>query len=253
MKYFIFALLSSLALPASSAEDMWIYHTAAQSDTDFKYFQLEPEGEVHGLCIDIFRAIEGVDSAIRFIGDQEMQPLARIERGVLFGKLDIFCGLGDNPKRREYFHFLQPSIFSVNYHLAVRSDDPVVVETWDDVRKLGKKASILVNHGSGVIGRLNRLGGLYVDDGGLTTSANLGKLISGRGRFLYYRLPGLQSEISKKGVGQQVRILPTVFETQPFYLLVRKNMASERIKRLESALQQIADAGVLAQLQQKYR
>lgn len=253
MKYLTVTLLSLLAFPALSAGDIWTYRTAAQQDSAPKYFQREQGGEVVGLCVDIFRAIEEVDPAIRILGDQDMQPLARIERSVLFGKLDIFCGLGDNSQRREYYHFLQPPVFSVNYHLAVRIDDPVVIQTWDDVRKLGDKGIILVNHGSGAIARLHALGGLYVDDGGLTTSANLGKLISGRGRFLYYRIPGFQSEINRKGAEQQVRILPTVFETQPFYLLVRKNMDSERIKRLESALQQLADTGGMARIEQKYR
>jgi len=253
MKYLTVTLLSLLPFPALSAGDIWIYRTAAQQDSAPKYFQREKGGEVFGLCVDIFRAVEEVDPAIRILGDQDMQPLARIERSVLFGTLDIFCGLGDNPQRREYYHFLQPPVFSVKYHLAVRSNDPVEIKTWDDVRQLGDKGIILVNHGSGAIGRLYALGGLYVDDGGLTTSANLGKLLSGRGRFLYYRIPGFQAEINNKGVGQQVRILPTVFETQPFYLLVRKTMADEKVKRLESALQQLATAGTMARIEQKYR
>lgn len=172
---------------------------------------------------------------------------------MLHGQLDFICGVGDNPARRHQFIYLQPPVFTVRYHLAVRSDDTVEVKGWDDVRALGKEGTILINHGSGAIERLQTIGGLIIDSGGISSSANYHKLLMKRGRFVYYRSPGFEFDIRQHNLASQIRILPTVMEETPFYILFYQQTSPERLGLFANTLQQVANSGELASLVEHYR
>lgn len=235
-----------VSLAAVAAE----IRTAAQEDSAPKY--LNEGGKVVGLCIDIMRAIEGLDPGLRFSGEQNWLPLLRLEHGVRNGKLDMACGFVRNQEREGHYQIVLPRLFPVQYRLVVRAGDDPAVRSWDDVRRLGAAGVILVNSGRGPAKRLEELGGLSIDSGGRTTLSNLRKLASGRGRFYYYRTPGLTSQLRRSGVQDKLRVLPVVLESQDFYMMLGKHVPKHRVERLSDAVQALQDSGELARLLDKW-
>ena len=252
MRSWVASLLCLLAPALWAASSPEVYHTAAQPESAPKYIG-NPDGRIGGICVDLFRLMEQREPALRIQGDQAFLPLRRLEKSVLHGQLDFICGVGDNPARRHQFIYLQPPVFTVRYHLAVRSDDTVEVKGWDDVRALGKEGSILINHGSGAIERLQTIGGLIIDSGGISSSANYHKLLMKRGRFVYYRSPGFEFDIRQHNLASQIRILPTVMEETPFYILFYQQTSPERLGLFANTLLQVANSVELASLVEHYR
>lgn len=226
--------------------------TAVQRDSAPKYLVQDEQLPARGLCVDILHAIEQLDPELHMVISAKPLPLTRLERSVQTGELSLLCGVGDTLSRRQQFHFIEPPLFSVRYQMAVRRDDPVNVAHWQEVRALGKEGIILVNRGSGPVERLRSLGGLEIDDGGQTTASNLGKLLSGRGRFFYYRSPGLHDELERLKLTERVRILPAVFEHHFFYLLATRGIPPIVLTRLRLAVQQLASDGTLDSLSARY-
>jgi ABC-type amino acid transport substrate-binding protein len=240
-------ILAGLVSPSVVAAEI---RTAAQEDSEPKY--LNEGGKVVGLCIDIMRAIERLDPGLRFSGEQTWLPLMRLEHGVRNGKLDMACGFVRNREREAAFQIVLPRLFPVQYRLVVRAGDDPSVRSWDDVRKLGADGVILVNSGRGPARRLEEMGGLLIDSGGRTTANNLQKLASGRGRFFYYRTPGLTSELRRSGVKDKLRLLPVVLESQDFFMMLGKHVPQDRVERLSAAVRTLQDSGELARLLDKW-
>jgi hypothetical protein len=76
-----------------------ILKTAAQ-DSRQKYFKREGQNYITGICVDVLRAIEEIDSDLVFIGDQEFMPFKRIEFDLEEGRLDCFTGFIKNEERQ---------------------------------------------------------------------------------------------------------------------------------------------------------
>ena len=244
-------LLASIAQPAAS---ITLIRTAAQEATEPKFVTMQYEGKpvVGGLCIDIMRAIEKVAPDLKFVGDQSWEPLVRVEAGVANGTLDAACGLLRNAHRKARFNYIEPALFPVNYYLAVRVDDDVQVNNWDDVRKLGDEGIILVINGFGMIKRLNEIGGLTVDSGAMDSRSNLEKLLAGRGRFYIHRSPGIIAEIEKAGMQDKVRLLPTVIHSEKFHMVTSKALAPKTVERMRKAIAQLEKSGELKRLLEKW-
>lgn len=234
----------------SPAQAATILKTSGQQESEPKYVQ--QADRVGGICVDIFRAVERVQPTLRITGDQALIPLKRLENDVLQGKLDLFCGLGENDERKALFIYLKPAIYTVSYHLAVRVDDPIEIKNWDDVRQLGEDGRILVNFGSGAVSRLQKLGGLKVDDMAYTSGRNYRKLLAKYGRFYYYRQPGFDTDIEQNGVKGKVKILPTVMEIAPFYILFNRNISASVIEQFEAALRELEAKGELSAINQRW-
>ncbi|WP_171014157.1 ABC transporter substrate-binding protein [Chitinivorax sp. B] len=217
---------------------------AAQLESEPKY--VATGNTIGGICVDIMRAVEQSDPSLRFVGDQRWLSLGRIEAGVYSGSLDAACGMVKNATRVNRFQFPSLPIYQVRYHLVVRSHDPIEIHSWEDVRALGQQGIVLVNLGSGPIGRLEAIGGLLLDTAGNTTDTNLRKLEAGRGRFFYYRSPGLKSALAP--YSGKFRILPTVMDATPFYFFFGKHVAPEVVHRFSNALGQLEQSGVLTQI-----
>ncbi|MDN3575872.1 transporter substrate-binding domain-containing protein [Chitinimonas viridis] len=223
----------------------------SQSGTEPKYLTL-PDGSIGGICIDVLRAIERLEPTIRFSGDQELQPAARIEASMAAGSIDAECGLSKTPEREARFIYAEPALFQVRYHLVARADDATSIQHWDDVRKLGDSGIILTIHGFGPVSRLRALGGLQIDSNAKDTPTNLQKLLAGRGRFFYHRLPGIKGDIRKLGLEGKVRILPTVMDRQAFYLTFARHVPPAVIDRIKAALRQLEQTGDLKRLADKW-
>ncbi|KQZ42491.1 ABC transporter substrate-binding protein [Duganella sp. Root1480D1] len=239
-----------LIVASSWAAQPVAIRVAAQADSEPKF--VAQGAAVTGSCIDIFRAIEKVDPRLKFVGEQQWMPLKRIEALIVGRKLDAACGLVRSDERIAAYNIPDTPLFSVNYHMLVRADDPVNVKNFDDVRDLNQEGVVLVNAGSGAIAALRKAGKLKVDSTANTAAQNIGKLLAGRGRFFYYRVPGLNSEIRKAGKERRVRILPSVFDTQVFYMVLGRHVDKETEDRIGQALSHLDEHGELQQIAEKW-
>jgi ABC-type amino acid transport substrate-binding protein len=230
-------------------------HTAAQESSDPKFVAIVKDGKpaVGGICVDIMRAVERVDPSLKFVGDQSWQPRLRLEAGALAGSLDVICGSLRSRERLSKFDFIDTPIFSVDYVLAVRADDPVHVENWEDVRMLGDDGIILVIQGFGVVDILQQIGGLKIDASANSSKSNLDKLFARRGRFFCHRSPGMATEIRHAGMSDKIKVLPTVMLKENFYMIVSRKMAPDNARKLSAALALLSSKGELAAMFQKYR
>jgi polar amino acid transport system substrate-binding protein len=245
--WFACLALDAAALPAAETVSV---RTSAQLASAPKFVQ-QGEGSsknVAGLCIDINRAIERQDPALRISGDQHSLPLTRIEAQMRTGTLDMACGLLRTRERESLFTYVEPALFTVTYVMVARADDEVVISNWDDVRSLGDHGTILLIHGQGTLGRLKELGGLQIDAGGSDAKTNLQKLLAGRGRFYYHRVPGIATEIRRAALEGKVRVLPTVMDTQRFHMVVGRHVAPATLERLRRALMNLESSGELKRL-----
>ncbi len=207
---------------------------------------------IGGICVDIMRAVENLDPQLKFVGDQEWQPLVRMEAGMLTGDMDAICGLLRTSTREPRYTYIDTALFPVTYHLIVRADDDVQVENWDDVRRLGDQGTVLVINGFGILGKLESVPGLKIDSGAFTSKANFDKLLARRARFYYHRSPGINAEIRNAGVEGKVRIIGTVMHKEKFYMAVSKKMPAETVSRLGKAIARLERNGELARLFRKW-
>lgn len=249
---FLLALLLCIACSgAAFSEETFVVRTAAQDASEPKYVAQLFNGKkvATGFCVDLMRAIERSDRRIHFTGDQDWEPVTRLEADIQVGALDVACGLQRNSARMEHYRYLEPAVFSVRYFLVARADDPVKVSSWDDVRALGADGIVLINRGV-LTPKMRALAGIKYDDGIISGKANLQKLLIGRGRFFLYRTPGLQEEILAAGASGKVRICSNAMFREDFYMVISKNAPAGMVVALNNALKNLAGTGELARLQQ---
>ncbi|NYE58854.1 glutamate/aspartate transport system substrate-binding protein [Duganella sp. 1224] len=240
-------------LTAGRAPAATVLRTAAQTDSEPKFVRADHDGEavVDGLCVDIFRAIEKTDAGLRFSGEQQWRPSARIEANLHAGLLDVACGMTANPQRPQE-RLLQPALFSLRYVLLARAADPASVANWRDVAALGADNVVLSMHGTGPSQLLAAMPALRVDAGSSSVRHNLDKLLAGRGRFFYYRQPGAHPVIRHYLARGQVRVLPAVMLEAPAYLMVGRQVPPVTMRRIEAALCRLRASGELGALNRKW-
>jgi len=240
--------IGALALAGHAGASVEI-RVAVQEDSAPKYVA-GPTPK--GICPDLMRAIEKQLPGVRFVFEAREQPLRRIENRMEQGELDANC-LVDTSVRRSKFQVASTPLFSLDYHLIARAGDAVTVNGWDDVRRLGADGKILILSGTGVTERLQKLGGLTIEEGGKSATANLHKLVMGRGRFFYYRTHDWTSQVSAAGVGGQVRILPLRMESVQFHLMFGAHLKGDLLSRVERALQELDANGTLARIRKEWQ
>lgn len=237
------------ALPAGATGSV-ILRVAAQEGTEPKF--IARGGTVVGLCVDILRAIEKQEPGLTFTGDQHWMPLVRVFTELAGGEQDAACGVQHTPDREGKFTFLEPALFRNDYMLLARADDPVAVNSWDDVRQLGPRTVVLANRGFASVQVLEAAGGLHVDARSANPAMNLNKLIAGRARLFLHRTPGLQAFLNRNGATDKVRILPVVLASAPVYLVLGKHVASDTVARVQHALTQLDKTGELERLLRRW-
>ena len=241
--------ISLLALCALSANAQTVVHTAAQTDTAPKYVAVN--GAIVGMCVDLDRALEKAAPGLRFAGDQDWVPASRIDVELAAGRLDSACAISKTPARLENFRFVDPPLFSSDYVLIARADDAVAVRGWDDVLALREAGVLLVDHGFGPVSRLRSLG-LTVDDGALGVKNNLLKLRAGRARFYFHRSLGLNDEMERSGMAGEFRVLPTVMDVQPFYLVFGRHVAPDTVEQARRGMEKLSASGELKRIVRKW-
>ncbi|WP_229258965.1 substrate-binding periplasmic protein [Duganella flavida] len=209
-------------------------------------------GRVVGLCVDLFRAIERVEPNVVFVGDQQWLPLLRAHSELATHQHDALCAVQRTDERARQYIFLDPPLFQLRYQLIARADDTVVINNWDDVRKLGSKGVILTNRGYVTPEMLERIGGLQVDPSATSPAMNLQKLIAGRGRFFLHRAPGMQGFVERAGASQRVKILPTVLITTDVYMAMGTHVDPAVRLRVQRAIEQLEKSGEMTRLLKKW-
>jgi len=249
-------LISVLLTLMQPAHAIAVIHTAAQEASEPKYVAIvNPQGKpaIGGMCVDIMRAIEKADRELQFTGDQVWQPRARIDAGLKAGNIDVICGVQRIARNTAQYQFAATPLFSVNYLLAVRADDAIAVEDWEDIRKLGNEGIILTLRGFGIVDILTQMGGLKIDDTATSSISNLKKLLAGRGRFYCHRSPGIGLAIRQAGLEDKIRLLSKPQLTEKFYMGMAKNMQPELVKKIGAALVLLEKNGDLKRIFERYQ
>ncbi len=242
----IILILTGISFPSFAIE----LKTAAQESAP-KYFKLE-DNTMGGICVDIMQAIESVESEIQFNGYQKFLPFKRLQKYLEDGRLDVFFGFKETVKRKEKYSFLDIPLYQINYVVAVRIDDKVKINSFDDVRSLGEKGRMLTVSGTAASIFLHKEGGLLIADGAESPTILLKMLMFERGRFAFYHDLGLQSIIKNETLEKKIKILPVSFLTYYHYAVFSKNTPRETIDKVRTALEKLKDNGELAKIHSKY-
>ena len=224
---------------------------AAQEATPPKFIPT-PSGTT-GFCPDVLRAIERVDPNIRFSGESSFEPSLRMLDGLAAGRLDVACALAFTKERTDKAVFLRPPLFTTDYVLAARTDDPIVINSVDDLRKLGADSAVLGVRGMQILRRLAEQEGIHAEEGGNTPKANLEKLASGRGRFFLYRSVGMKTVIKEAGLEAKIRIVPAVIIRTELYMLASRHLPKAQVDELEQAIEKLKQSGELARIYTKWQ
>jgi ABC-type amino acid transport substrate-binding protein len=225
-------------------------NTASQNSAP-KYFLGETDN-MKGLCIDIMKAIEEVDSEVKFSGYNRFVPFKRIKKMLKSGELDVFFGFVKTESREKEFIYINPPLYKVNHVVAVRSSDIVDVNSFEDIRLLKKDGKLLTSFGTSTGRYLEKQGGLYVDSSGKTVLANLKMLLRKRGRFVYYHNLGLATSIKMEHLENKIKILPTSFREYFQYVAFSKHVSGHTIEKIQLALQKLEKNGILENIFKKY-
>lgn len=243
-------LLAAAPAPAATAPVVSL-RVAAQAGTDPKFIDAG-DGRIIGVCIDIFRTIERIDPGLVFIGDQQWLPLVRAHSEVVNHQHDALCAIQRTPERELQYNYIDLPLLPLRFQLLARADDPVVVHTWDDVRRLGADGVILTNRGFGTTEALEHIGGLRFSASAADPLNNLQKLVARRGRFFLHRGPGLRSFIQRSGYGGKVKILPQVMYQTETYMALGTHVDPAVAARVRRAVEQMERTGELARLLKKW-
>ncbi|OHD07062.1 MAG: hypothetical protein A2086_05125 [Spirochaetes bacterium GWD1_27_9] len=223
-------------------------------DSNPKYFETEKDGKkiVSGICIDIMREVEKISGNIKFSGDQEMIPFKRIEAKLENGDIDVFFGMIKNEEREKKFIFLDIPLYPTRNMMAVRIEDDIKIQSFDDIRKLGKDGVILVATGTAHYDFLKEQTGLIVDEGGKTVENNITKLLCKRGRFVYSSDKNFISILNDPEFKGKIKILPTVFNEEYQYAAFYNKTPKSTLDEIKKSLGTLSKNGKLKEIFKKY-
>lgn len=227
--------------------------TTFYQDSNPKY--IASNGRIYGLCMDIIKAVEDVAnlSVVNTgLPASPFRPLKRIILDVANGNIDVFFCLARNTSREALFDYVSTPLYEVNHRVAVRSGEYTDVETLDDIRALGT-ATVLTNFGTATERFLMKQRGIEIDASASTLTANLQKLLLGRGEFVYFHDIGLYSTIRQNFSDKKIDVLPASFRSYHHYLVVSKNAPTDLKDRLEKAVAVLEANGTLGAIIKKYK
>jgi hypothetical protein len=238
------------SLPAHATD----IRTAAQENAEPRFVVSRDGGQtgIGGFCIDLMRTLERIDPRLHFSMSPQVQSLPRIRNRLAAGDLDAFCGLPRTPASESVLRFVEPPLYTARFHLAVRTDDQLMVQSWDEVRRLGKEGVILLATHSPIGQTLQERGGLKVDSSAADPGTNIRKLLAGRGRFFLHHVAGLRQAIRAARAEDKIRILPATMERQSLYLVLSDRVTAEIGNSIREALTRTVAGGELDGLLHKW-
>ncbi len=225
--------------------------TASQAALPLKFDRLNRSRP--GICIELIERLERTDTALRFRGLERDLPLKRIVQELGADELDVFFSLIPTDERRRTVDFLDgPPLYVSRHQVAVRADDPVQVQTLDDLRALGPEGLVLTTHGTAYAEYLGQQTGIAIYPQALNNDQNLRMLLLGRGRFFYHAGSTLREHIERNGLGAQLRILPAVFKVDEQRIGCSRALPALARARVVLGIQRLADSGELQRLRERY-
>lgn len=245
----LFANALLLALTLTQAHALDVRTTAQDSQPKF----IKDGATVTGLCVDIFRAIERTDPALKFPVLHSFTPLPRTEVLLLNGTLDIACGLAAIKDRREKFDIIDIPAYTTHLVLAARTDETADIQNFDDIRRLGADAVVLTVTQTVQAELAMAQPGLKVDSGAKDTSQNLQKLVAGRGRFILHNDFALVDEIKRDNMGDRVKLLPAQLSTEGRFFIVSRKAQPGLKDKLTAALDKLSKSGELNKIFLPYK
>jgi ABC-type amino acid transport substrate-binding protein len=218
----------------------------AQSD-----FEWTADGD-HGLCPDIFKAVQKIDPGMQFTWTRPALPERRLISELGVGDIDVACGFVRTPEREQQFQIPEVVLFEKTLVAVVRDGDKLDLNNFGDLKALGGRDTVLVNAGSQVPARLRRLGVSKVDDGGASSAVNLQKLLLGRGRVFLYDDPALDWEARHTHFGVQVHAIPAALDVNRYYMLLSQRLSPALTQRLGRDLARLRDDGSLREIIERW-
>jgi glutamate/aspartate transport system substrate-binding protein len=246
MRGALLALALALAAdPAARAVDVRV---ASQEALEPKW--LRAGARVTGICPDIMTALETVEPRLHFKGyDRNSRSLSAIETGLETGTLDAACGLVASARRLGIGQPVGKPIYLVRHYLVVRRNDPVTIESADDLARLG---DLVVTQRASVFAERLRAAGVRIDDATDDNRVNLRKILAGHGRFAYVNDLTLRYLIRKEGLEDRVRVLPVVLADEPTYFWVGRKADPALAPLLGAALDKLKASGELDRIHARW-
>ena len=227
-----------------------IVKTTGQTDNLIKFDPNEPNAP--GLSVEVMRAVERLDPGLKFSGQETLRTVGRIDKDLEGGAIDVFFGLVSNATRREKHSVILTRLYEQSTQLAVKIDDNIDIKTLDDIRKLGSAGVIGVPKGSAYVEYLNQQGGLLVDDGAVSASSTLQKILLGRIRFVFFGGTVLTKQIREDGLEDKLKLLPARFNVEDVCVMLSKKADPALGLRIQRALEKLRASGELTAIQTKY-
>ncbi len=253
LRIFVLLFLSFCICPSPSLTQP-IEITTAYQESYPKYYRFSDDStveQINGLCIDIIRAIEET-VPIKITAPIGLVPFKRIQQQLANNTITIFVGMAQNDRRRKQYIFIETPLYAVHHVIAVRAEDTVKIQSFDDIRALAPDNVILTNSGTATERFLQKQDNLTVDAGGISLQANLKKLLKKRGRFYYFHDLGLLGAITQYDYREKITVLPTSFKKYYHYIALAPNTPQEVVDLIDSAVQQLTASGELARIVAQY-
>lgn len=245
------ALLPGVLPAEPRAKPLLVLRTASQAALPLKFDRLNRSRP--GICIEVIERLEANDLHLRFRGLERDLPLKRVVQALSTEEIDVFFSLIPTDERRRLVDFLEgPPLYVSRHQVAVRADDPVQVNSLDDLRALGPDGLVLTTHGTAYSEYLGQQTGIALYPQALNNDQNLRMLLMGRGRFFYHAGSTLREHIERNGLGAQLRILPAVFKVDEQRVACSRALPAAARSRLVLGLQRLAASGELQRLRERY-
>jgi len=240
--------LLAFALAAGPAARALDVRVASQEALEPKW--LRAGGRVTGICPDIMAAIEKIEPRLRFTGYQRnSRSLSAIETGLETGALDVACGLVPSPRRLGIGQPVGKPIYQVRHYLVVRRNDPVTIESDEDLARLG---DLVTTQRASVFTERLQAAGVRIDDATDDNRVNLRKILAGHGRFAYINDLTVRYLIHKDGLEDRVRVLPVALGDEPTYFWVGHRADRALAPLLGGALDKLKASGELDRIHARW-
>lgn len=237
-----------LALGAQAQEPPLQLRTVQQGGSLVKY---DPDGKLPGLCLEVLRAVERLDSGLRFTGLEQRVPLKRVERLLAEGAIDVFFCLLRSPERERLWRYAAVPLYTIRHVVVQRVDDGRHFDTLSDLAEASRHKPVLVMRGTALA---KRLVGAGVSTAEVASEREaLQMLTLGRADVIYGQDINLRRHVSDVKLGDQLKLGRTVFQEEPQYLALRAGLPVAHEERLTQALRRLEKDGTLRQLADKYR
>ena len=238
-------LILLFVVSGAVADEPLVLHTAGQVSTAPKY--VLQEGKVKGICPTLLSAIQAKDGKLDIRGVDTLLSTPLIEKGLESGRLDLFCGLLRNRLREAQMRFLSPPLYTIQFRVVVRREGAVPVKDMDDLRRKSLLMPVIATAGLSSTRSLQELG-IRVDASSSDNLSSLRRLQAGRGLYYFSSDEILFALIESEHANGWAMVLPTVFGEEPMHLVASRQLSAGTLKRIQSALEQLAASGELKQI-----